>query len=218
MKNRYIITAIIITTFLVLSCRSKYYREIPYKIVYNQNEIEKKLNIRKIIPILDTLNQEYETNLSDRQIYLKEKYSIILGIKPEELKNYKFYDFIDKWINTRYAQSGFTSDSMSMAPFVSALYQYSFKKKLPSTPLGIFKSKEINLFTGRKFLQEGDILFFRYNKDIPIGDVGVYLRNNRILVTTKRDGLIISDFNQNYFQLRYISAGRLIPKDELEQD
>lgn len=219
MRKRHLITSIILITFLLLSCRSKYYREIPYKIVYNQKEIEKKLNIRKIIPILDTLNQEYENNLSDRQIYLKEKYSIVLGIKPEELKNYKFYDFIDKWINTRYAQSGFTADSMSMSPFVSALYQYTYKKKLPTTALGIFKSNEINLFTGRKFLQEGDILFFRYNKDVPVGDVGIYLRNNRILISTKRNGLIISDFNQDYFQLRYISAGRLKPKEEeLEQE
>ncbi len=204
------------TLFLVLACRSNYYKDVPYKLTYNQEEIEKKLNITKYIPILDTLNQEYETNLTDRQVYLKEKYSIILGIKPEELKEYKFYDFIDQWIGTKYAKTGFTQDSMNIAPFVSALYQYSFKRKLPTTPIGIFKSNEISLFTGRKFLQEGDLLFFRYNKDNPVSDIGVYLRNNRILVSTRKDGLIISDFNQDYFQLRYTSAGRLIITEETQ--
>ncbi len=190
--------------------------DVPYKLTYNQEEIEKKLNITKYVPILDTLNQEYETNLTDRQVYLKEKYSIILGVKPEEIKNYKFYDFIDQWIGTKYARVGFTRDSMNIAPFISGLYQYTFKKKLPTSPLEIFKSNQISLFTGRKYLEEGDLLFFRYNKDNPVSDVGVYLRNNRILVSTRKDGLIISDFNQDYFQLRYTSAGRLIITEETQ--
>jgi hypothetical protein len=211
-----IIAVTIIMLFLVIACKSRYYRDIPYKFTYNQREIEEKLNITKYIPILDTLNQEYETNLTDRQIYLKEKYSIILGIKPQELKNYKFYDFIDQWVGTKYAKTGFSKDSLNVSNFISALYQYSFKRKLPITPLGMFKSGEISLFTGRRYLQEGDLIFFRYSKENPISDMGVYLRNNRILVSTKKDGLIISDFNQEYFQLRYIGAGRLIITEETE--
>ena len=207
----------VLTFFLFYACQNKYYNEIPYKFKYNEDDIKLKLGITtNYLPILDTLDQQYEKNLTDRQIYLKEKYSIILGIKPEELTNYKFYDFIDKWIGTPYATKGFTIDSLNIAAFTSALFQLTYKRKIPSTPLGIFNSPEINLFTGRNFLKEGDILFFRYQKDIPVGDIGIYLRNNRILVSTRSKGLIISDFNLDYFQLRYVSAGRLIIDKETE--
>jgi hypothetical protein len=211
-----VLTLSVLSLFLLLACQNKYYNEIPYKFKFNEDEIKTKLGIINYIPILDTLNQEYEQNLTDRQLYLKEKYSIALGIKPEELTNYKFYDFIDRWIGTPYASKGFSMDSLNIGPFTSALFQYTYKKKLPATPLAIFRSPEINLFTGRVFLKEGDILFFRYHKDVPVGDIGIYLRNNRILVSTKSKGLIISDFNLDYFQLRYVSAGRLIIDQEIE--
>ncbi|MGM5632029.1 NlpC/P60 family protein [Apibacter raozihei] len=211
-----IVAALIIMLFLVLACKSKYYREVPYKLVYSQQEIDNKFHIKtRTLPILDTLDVDEDT-LTDREIYLKEKYAIVLGIKPKELKNYKFYDFIDQWIGTPYAKVGFTADSLNIAAFISALYQYTYKRKLPTTPLGIFKSNEISLFTGRKFLKEGDLLFFRYAKDMPVGDIGIYLRNNRILYSTKKNGLMIGDFNENYYQLRYVSAGRLIIDQETE--
>ncbi|TWP24076.1 peptidoglycan endopeptidase [Apibacter muscae] len=214
-----ILVVLLLIFFFVMSCRSRYYKDIPFKLVYNQQDIEKSLNVPKYkYSILDTLNQEYEMNLTDREVYLKEKYSIVLGVKPQEVKNYKFYDFIDQWLGTKYSGEGFTRDSLNMAPFVSALYQYTYKIKLPSNAMGMFKSNQVSLFTGRKYLEEGDILFFRYGKDSPVSDVAVYLKNNRVLTTSKRDGLIISDFNNDYFQLRYISAGRLILSEDNESN
>jgi len=70
----------------------------------------------------------------------------------------------------------------------------------------------LQLFTGRTFLKEGDILFFRYDKFHPISDVGIYLHNDRILACTN-NGLNIYNFNDEYFQLRYVAAGRIKEKE-----
>jgi len=206
-----ILIILLAVSFLAFSCKSRrYINKIPYKILYDQKEIEKTLGINeRTLPILDTLSQD-ENKLTDRQIYLKEKYAIILNVMPGEIKKYNFYDFIDQWVGTSYF-NGFSQPTM--APFVSRLYSYAFKRNLPKIPLDIFKSKDLSLFTSRDFLQEGDIVFFRYSKDEPVGDVGVYLQNNRILVADQTNGLIISDFNLPYFQLRYVCAGRLILKE-----
>jgi len=211
-KNIFILSVLMF--FLLYSCQKKFYNEVPFKITYNQQEIMAKLGILPNTPNTPNTLPIKDTTLTDREIYLKEKYSIILGIKPEELNNYKFYDFIDRWIGTPYSSKGFTMDSLNIGPFTSALYEYAFKRNLPSTPLGIFKSPEINLFTGREFLKEGDILFFRNEKDTAIGDIAIYLRNNKILVSSISQGLIISNFNSDYFQLSYVSAGRLYYIDQ----
>ena len=100
---------------------------------------------------------------------------------------------------------------VEMSYFVQALFSDVYGETFQKTPDGIFRSKAIQLFTGRTFLKEGDILFFRYDKFHPISDVGIYLHNDRILACTTK-GLNIYDFNDEYFQLRYVAAGRLKEK------
>ena len=132
----------------------------------------------------DSIDSKYTENnykdeqLSDEEIRLKEKYSIILKTMPQDIRNYPFY-----------------------------------KETFPKTADGIFRSKALQLFTGRDFLKEGDILFFRYSKEQPISDVGIYLHNDRILACTE-EGLNIYDFNDPYFQLRYVAAGRLKQEEQ----
>jgi len=142
-------------------------------------------------------------------IRLKEKYSIILKMMPQDIRNYPLYTYIDAWIGTPYKpQSLDKKTGVDASYFVQALFSDVYKETFPKTADGIFRSKSLQLFTGRDFLKEGDILFFRYSKEQPISDVGIYLHNDRILACTE-EGLNIYDFNDPYFQLRYVAAGRL---------
>ena len=163
----------------------------------------------------DSIDAKYtESNykdeqLSDEEIRLKEKYSIILKTMPQDIRNYPLYAYIDAWIGTSYKpQSLDKKTGVDASYFVQALFSDIYKETFPKTADGIFRSKALQLFTGRDFLKEGDILFFRYSKDQPISDVGIYLHNDRILACTE-EGLNIYDFNDPYFQLRYVAAGRL---------
>ena len=137
-----------------------------------------------------------------------------LGWKQDSFfsKDYKLYSYLDEWIGTPYKKQMLEKQvGVEASYFVQALYSDIYKETFPKTPDGIFRSKSIQLFTGRTFLKEGDIVFFRYDKFRPISDVGIYLHNDRILACTAQ-GLNIYDFNDEYFQLRYVAAGRLKEK------
>ena len=197
---------------IVFSCAGKkYIREIPYnyssdsfsQIVQNQKE-NSDLNY--------SLIDDNPDGLSDDILRIKEKYSIILEVMPKEIKDYKLYSYLDEWIGTPYKKQMLEKQvGVEASYFVQALYSDIYKETFPKTPDGIFRSKSIQLFTGRTFLKEGDIVFFRYDKFRPISDVGIYLHNDRILACTAQ-GLNIYDFNDEYFQLRYVAAGRLKEK------
>ena len=197
---------------IVFSCAGKkYIREIPYnyssdsfsQTVQNQNE-NSDLNY--------SLIDDNPDGLSDDILRIKEKYSIILEVMPKEIRDYKLYSYLDEWIGTPYKKQMLEKQvGVEASYFIQALYSDIYKETFPKTPDGIFRSKSIQLFTGRTFLKEGDIVFFRYDKFRPISDVGIYLHNDRILACTAQ-GLNIYDFNDEYFQLRYVAAGRLKEK------
>ncbi len=194
---------------LLITCGSpKYINDVPYKFKYNEGEIKNQLGITNEPNVKAN---EYDENLTDHQILLKEKYAIILNISPKEINDYSFYGFIDQWLGTPYTtQKTMSKDGLNMVAFTQALYNQVYKIKLPAVSAAeIFTSPLVEKFTGRSFLEEGDIIFFRYNKDLPVSDLAIYLKNDKILMSTRNSGLAIFDFNDDYFQTRYLAAGRV---------
>lgn len=213
-KGRFCILYHILFLLAVISCGSKnYISEIPYH--YSSDEFFKsvqaeKQNLASQYSIVDDNPNE----LHDDILKIREKYSIILEVMPREIHNYKLYSYFDEWIGTPYRKQILEKQvGVEMSYFVQALFSDVYGETFPKTPDGIFRAKSIQLFTGRSFLQEGDVLFFRYDKLHPISDVGVYLHNDRILACTSK-GLNIYNFNDEYFQLRYVAAGRLKDKNK----
>ncbi|CAN1502273.1 outer membrane lipoprotein [Flavobacteriaceae bacterium] len=201
--------ALLLFLTIVLVCQSQnYLAQIPFKYDYSVDLLKKqhKMN-EKAIENQAVVNDNSE-NLSDEVLAIKEKYSIVLGVMPKKITNYKLYSYIDKWIDTPYKDKSFSKDGIDCSYFIQSLYSSVYKVTLPKDPAGMFRSKSLQLFTGRDFLEEGDLVFFRYDKDNPISDVGLYLHNDRILACTDK-GLAIYNFNDEYFQLRYIASGRI---------
>lgn len=197
---------------IVFSCAGKkYIREIPYN--YSSDKFSQTVQNQKENSDLNySLIDDNPDGLSDDILRIKEKYSIILEVMPKEIRDYKLYSYLDEWIGTPYKKQMLEKQvGVEASYFVQTLYSDIYKETFPKTPDGIFRSKSIQLFTGRTFLKEGDIIFFRYDKFRPISDVGIYLHNDRILACTAQ-GLNIYDFNDEYFQLRYVAAGRLKEK------
>lgn len=197
---------------LIYSCGGKkYIREIPYR--YSSADFSKVAERQMAdsngrFSIVDDNPQ----GLDDDILRIKEKYSIIMEVMPKEVQNYRLYSYIDEWIGTPYRKQMLEKRvGVEGSYFVQALFSDVYGETFPKTADGIFRSKALQLFTGRSFLREGDILFFRYDKFRPISDVGIYLHNDRILVCTSK-GLNIYNFNDEYFQLRYVAAGRIKDK------
>ena len=194
---------------LCLACYAqKYISQIPFKYDYSLDQLKKQSKIGEADLKNKTVVDDNSENLSDDILVLKEKYSIVLAVMPNKIRNYKLYSYIDPWINTPYKEKSFSKTGIDCAYFLQSLYSDVYQVTLPKDPAGMWKSKSIQIFTGRSFLAEGDLVFFRYDKDHPISDVGLYLHNDRILACTEK-GLAIYNFNDEYFQLRYIGAGRI---------
>ena len=88
-----------------------------------------------------------------------------MAVPPKKITNYKLYAFIDEWIGTPYKEKTLEKQEGADASyFIQALFSEVYETTFPKTPDGIFRSKDLQLFTGRTYLKEGDILFFRYDK------------------------------------------------------
>ncbi|MCY0970724.1 C40 family peptidase [Chryseobacterium wangxinyae] len=198
---------------ILCTCTSqKYIQEIPYN--FSSDEFNKSSYGLK--NSVDAQYSDLDDNLeqlTDEELRVKEKYSIIMEVMPKEVTNYKLYSYIDRWVGTPYKKQSLDEKiGVDCSYFMQSLFSDVYGETFQKTPDGIFRAKSIQLFTGRTFLKEGDILFFRYDKEHPISDVGMYLHNDRILACTEK-GLNIYNFNDEYFQLRYVAAGRLKPKN-----
>ena len=97
-KRLIYISALILTA----ACSGgKYIREVSYH--YSTDSFRKAAQAHK-----DSIDAKYtESNykdeqLSDEEIRLKEKYSIILKTMPQDIRNYPLYAYIDAWIGTPY--------------------------------------------------------------------------------------------------------------------
>lgn len=203
------ISLLVLIMLLHLGCSNKkYISQIPFKYDYSLDILKKESQLETIGLKNKTVVNDNSENLGDDELAFKEKYSIILGVMPNKVTNYKLYAFIDPWLNTPYKENSFTRKGIDCSYFLQSLYSEVYKVTLSKLPEGMWKSKSIQIFTGRSFLIEGDLIFFRYDKDHPISDVGLYLQNDRILACTDK-GLAIYNFNDEYFQLRYIGAGRI---------
>jgi len=205
--NRFFYVLCLVSIF---SCnRKSYIEDLPIQISFDQSKIEQQLQLNQEVKSETDL---YLEELSEHEIYIREKYSKVFNVLPQDITNVDFYSFINEWLYTPYSEVGFSEKGLNMPLFVSRLYQASFNRQLPKSPKAIFNSEEIELFSGRNYLEEGDIIFLRYSKDNPVSDVAVYLRNDLILASTPKRGLAIFDFNTDYFQNRFLAAGRLVEK------
>ena len=211
-RQFYKFTALLFLLILFSCNTQKYIQEIPYNFSSEQYFNTAHALKSDIDTQYSNLNDNFE-KLTDEELRIKEKYSIIMEVMPKEISNYKLYSYIDQWIGTPYKKQSFEEKiGVDCSYFVQSLYSDVYGETFQKTPDGIFRSKALQLFTGRSFLKEGDILFFRYDKAHPISDVGMYLHNDRILACTEK-GLNIYDFNDKYFQLRYVAAGRIKSKN-----
>lgn len=151
---------LIIMMHLCLACYAqKYISQIPFKYDYSLDQLKKQSKIGEADLKNKTVVDDNSENLSDEILALKEKYSIVLAVMPNKIRNYKLYSYIDPWINTPYKEKSFSKTGIDCAYFLQSLYSDVYQVTLPKDPAGMWKSKSIQIFTGRSFLAEGDLVF-----------------------------------------------------------
>ena len=163
-------------------------------------------------------NESITLDIIDEISPLQEKYAAILGVTPEEITNFKLYEFIDEWMGTPYLMGGANKEGIDCSSFSQRLFTSVFGLYIERTAEKQFNSKYSDKFTDKSFLIEGDLLFFKGVGDYSnnISHVGIYLGNNKFVNSTSRrgtsgvSGVKISDLSEAFWTSRFVSAGRRI--------
>ncbi|HET6566991.1 MAG TPA: NlpC/P60 family protein [Rhodothermales bacterium] len=111
---------------------------------------------------------------------------------------------VEGWIGTPHRMGGTTHDGVDCSAFVQAVYQDVFDIRLPRTTVQ-------QATVGRKIspdeLRPGDLVFFHPSRS---NHVGIYLSNGEFAHASESRGVIISKFDQPYWQRSYWTARRVL--------
>ncbi|HEU4904323.1 MAG TPA: NlpC/P60 family protein, partial [Flavisolibacter sp.] len=141
---------------------------------------------------------------------LQFKYSLLMDVEVELLKNINLLRLIDEWYGTRYIFGGATKAGIDCSALMQVFFASLYGIMLPRTAKQQFDfSRKIS----RTELKEGDLLFF--NTIGGVSHVGMYLTNNKFVHASSSNGVTISDMFDPYYASRLIGTGRVLDENEM---
>ncbi len=140
---------------------------------------------------------------------LRYKYAMMLNTDAGKLNNLLLLQDIDRWWGTKYCMGGSTSECIDCSAFSQLMIRDVYGVNIPRTAQEQFNS---TYKIDNNNLSEGDLVFFHTSgnrKGSQITHVGVYITNNKF-VHASAGGVTINDLGEQYWQLTYRGAGRVI--------
>lgn len=134
---------------------------------------------------------------------LQFKYSQLLDVEVEMIKNLNLFKVIDEWLGTHYRYGGTSKSGIDCSAFMQVLFTALYGISLPRTARDQFN---FTRRVSRTELREGDLVFF--NTRGGVSHVGMYLANNKF-VHASVSGVTISSLFDDYYARRLIGVGRL---------
>lgn len=138
---------------------------------------------------------------------LQMKYSAMMRVMPESIRNLPLYKFIDEWYGVRYKYGGNSKHGIDCSAFVQRVYEEVFGMSLLRTAMN--QASMTRLLWSREFCKEGDLIFFN-TRGSQISHVGIYLMNNFFVHASSSQGIMISSLDDGYWKNRFSCAGRLL--------
>jgi cell wall-associated NlpC family hydrolase len=140
---------------------------------------------------------------------LQEKYALYLNVPPSQIQNIRLYQFIDYWMYTPYKWGGTDKTGIDCSAFMQRLLKEVYDIKMPRTSITQFFDKWVDLFDSKRYLAEGDLVFFRTMEDKVVSHVGLYLGNRMFINASSSKGVVIANLDDPYWKNRYVAAGRV---------
>lgn len=142
-------------------------------------------------------------------VILREKYARFLETTTTSIHNIELYKFIDEWLYTPYLWGGATKKGIDCSAFVQRLYADVYHINVPRTSVEQFFTQRVEPFKNPRYLQEGDLVFFRTIKGTIVSHVGFYLSNDRFVNASSSSGVSIGNLKDPYWKMRFVAAGRI---------
>ncbi|HEY1020758.1 MAG TPA: C40 family peptidase [Flavisolibacter sp.] len=144
---------------------------------------------------------------------LQFKYSLLLDVEVELLKNMNLLRLIEDWYGTRYRYGGSTKAGIDCSALMQVFFASLYGIALPRTAKMQYDySRSIS----RTELKEGDLLFF--NTTGGVSHVGMYLTNNKFVHASSSNGVTVSDMFDPYYANRLIGVGRVLQDNASAQE
>jgi len=140
---------------------------------------------------------------------LQEKYAPFLNVQPEEIQNLRLYHFIDNWLYTPYKWGGTNKEGIDCSAFMQLLLKEVYNISIPRTSITQFFDQWVDLFDSKRYLSEGDLVFFRTMEDKVVSHVGLYLGNRKFVNASSSKGVIIANLDDPYWKTKFVAAGRV---------
>ena len=150
-----------------------------------------------------------EIRIDPAKAKLREKYAKILEVPQDSITNMKLYAFIDEWYGTHYKWGGTDKSGIDCSAFIQKLLFEVYNIDLPRTSVSQFYTKDVEKFGSKRYLKEGDLVFYQTDKDKPISHVGIYLGHRRFVNAASSHGVSIYNMDDPYWRVSYVGAGRV---------
>lgn len=135
---------------------------------------------------------------------LQFKYSLLLDVEVELVKNVNVFRIIDEWYGVKYLFGGATKRGIDCSALMQVFFTALYGIALPRTAKMQY---DVSRRISRTELKEGDLLFF--NTRGGVSHVGMYLTNNKFVHASVK-GVAISDMFEPYYAARLIGVGRIV--------
>jgi lipoprotein Spr len=136
---------------------------------------------------------------------IETKYAAILNVSADNISNPQLYSFIDEWYGVPYKYGGQNKKGIDCSNFTAILYKNIYDKPITGTSASICNQCKT---VSKKDLKEGDLVFFKIEKD-EVSHIGVYLQNNKFVHATTKKGVMIDDLDEAYYKKYFYKAGRI---------
>lgn len=138
---------------------------------------------------------------------LQVKYSTLMQVLPDAIRNLPLYKFIDEWYGVPYRYGGNSKVGIDCSAFVQRMFEEVYGLNVVRTAMD--QASMTSLIWNRDYCKEGDLVFF-HTRGRKISHVGIYLLNNFFVHASSSQGIMISSLDEEYWQKRFSCAGRLL--------
>jgi probable lipoprotein NlpC len=132
-------------------------------------------------------------------------YSQKLGVKLDGNEDLNLLESMVSWKGTPYRYGGNTKKGTDCSGFVTSVYKEVYGKQLQRSSKDIVKDVK---YISKKEMKAGDILFFKINGK-SISHVGIYIADNKFIHASTKNGVVVNDLGQEYYQKAFYKAGRV---------